>query len=330
MPKRLSEALYYLSLMLIVILGIVLFRLIKIYDIFCTILQVASPVVFGYIFAWILHPIYKKLSSRMNKYLAVGILIFAFLLVYVIIIYKLIPVLTMSGMEFLGSLEKYISKISEISFLSSLKEFSNIDMNTIIDSCSNLVSGVVGFFLIHIFGFYILCSYESVNAYLRSLIPSKYKRGVLEYVRKMSSTMRVYIRATLIDTAILMIISSILYVIIGLDYPFILAIVSAITNIIPFIGPYIGGILAVIVALGKSVKLGIITVGAVILAQTLESNIVNPVIMSKCIKINPILIIISLSIMGKFFGLVGMIFAVPTLIIVKVSYEAYKKYKVDQ
>ncbi len=327
MPKKLSDNLYYLSWLLIALLGIVLFRLIKIYDIFCTVLGIVFPVIFGYIFAWILYPVMRRLEKRLNKKVAIVLIVSIFLAFYLLIIWKLIPIFLKNTSNLMTVIEEYQTRLAKYPFLEGIKNIKTLDIDTIISSCGNLIAWVAEFVLVHIFGFYILYAYDSVNSFLRSLIPLKYKRTVLEYVRKMSTNMRIYIKGTLLDTAILFAISVVLYMIIGLEYPFILAGFSAITNIIPFVGPYIGGIPAVLVGLGTSMNLGLITLGVIVFAQTIESNIINPMIMSKCIKVNPILIIISLSIMGKFLGLLGMIFAVPVIIIFKLTYESVQKYK---
>lgn len=327
MFTKLKNNLYYLSWILILILSIVLFRLLKVYDIFCTVLSISAPIIFGFIFAWILYPAYKKLSKRVSKLISVGILILAFLVFYAVLVWKLIPIIIENVSHLLNLFTEYVDKFSKYPIFENLKDYKTLDMDLIISSCGNIASIVAMIVLIHIFGFYMLYNYEVIVDYLKSLIPEKYKRSTLFYVRKMSKNMRAYIRGTLLDTLILFVISSVLYLVIGLEYPILLAFFSAITNIIPFVGPYIGGIPAVLVGLKNSVRLAIMTVATIVLAQTVESNIVNPMIMSKCIKVNPLLIIITLTVMGRFFGLLGMIFAVPLLIILKLTFEFFEKYR---
>ena len=259
--------------------------------------------------------------------MAIGSMILLTVGMYCLLIWYLLPILIENTSNLITTVNNFVATISEYPFLENLKNIGNIDVNVIIDSCSNLISFLGIFALIHIFGFYMLYNYDNINAFLRHMIPNRYRRITLEYIRKLSNNMRFYIKGTLIDTLILFIISSILYLVIGLKYPIFLAILSAITNIIPFVGPYIGGIPAVLVGLSSSVRLGIMTLASVILAQAIESNIINPMIMSKCIKVNPLLIVISLTVMGKFLGLFGMIFAVPIIIILKLTYEFLQKYK---
>lgn len=327
MQEKLKRNLYYLSTIAIAILAIVLFRLVKIYDIFCTLLGLFLPILFGYIIAWILNPIFKKLSRKFDKRLSIGLLIFLTIAFYGLIIWYLLPIFITNISSLVELVNSYIEKFSELPFLEGIKKYSQVEVDVLIASCTNILAFLGTFGLMHIFGFYILWSYDRVNALLRSFIPEAHRRLALEYIRKMSREMRLYIKGTLLDTSILFVISVVLYAAIGLKYPALLALFSAITNIIPFIGPYIGGVPAVLVGLSSSFNLGLLTLGIVVFAQTIESNFINPFIMSKCIKVNPLLIIISLTIMGKFFGLLGMIFAVPVIIILKLLMEFIKKYK---
>lgn len=327
MKEKINTNIYYLSWILIAILSLVFFRLVKLYDVVCTVLGIVTPVLFGYILAWILNPILKRMKKHMDSKVAIGIMIVVTVGIYSLLIWKLLPLVIANLENMYGMLNTYLDKLQKYEFLNGVRDYASIDMDTIISSCSNLVNFFIIFGLVHLFGFYILYNYDQVNSFLRALIPLKYKRISLEYLRKMSTNMRAYIKGTLIDTLILFLASSILYFVIGLDYPIMLGFFSAITNIIPFVGPYIGGVPAVMVGLAKSMRLGLATLGVIILCQTVESNIINPMIMSKCIKVNPILIILSLSIMGKFFGLFGMIFAVPSIIIFKLTVEFIQKYR---
>lgn len=274
-----------------------------------------------------MYPIYKKMCNKINGRIAILICIIFLLGVYALIIWKLVPLVKNNFSHIWSLVETYASKLSKVPFLEDLNSSTKIKFDTLISSCGSIVSIVVNIVLSHIFGFYMLYNYDTIKSYVKSIIPKKKLKLITDYTNKLSLNMRVYLRGTLIDTGILFVISFLLYLLIGLDYPFILALFSALTNIIPFIGPYIGGIPAVLVGLSGSLNLGIITLAVIIFAQTVESNFINPMIMSKCIKINPLLIVITLSIMGKFLGVIGMVFAVPILIVIKLTIEFIKKYK---
>ena len=91
----------------------------------------------------------------------------------------------------------------------------------------------------------------------------------------------------------------------------------AITNVIPYIGPYIGGAPAVLVGFSMSPMTGICALIAVVIAQLLESYFLQPLVMGKTMKLHPVTIMIGLLVFGHFFGILGMIFATPTISILK-------------
>ena len=62
-----------------------------------------------------------------------------------------------------------------------------------------------------------------------------------------------------------------------------------------------------------------------VIVQSIENYVLQPIVMSKSIKISPILIIIGLLVFGNLFGVLGMILATPILAIIKVFVEYLKK-----
>ena len=141
---------------------------------------------------------------------------------------------------------------------------------------------------------------------------------------EITSNLRVFVKGTLLDTVILFIMSLITFSISKMPYALLFAIFASITNIIPFIGPYIGGVPAVLVSLSVSMKLGIVVLIEVIILQFIESSFIHPYIMSKGLKINPIIILIGLIVFGYFFGIIGMLISTPLISVIKSVYEYYE------
>ena len=307
MEKRLFNALFYLTLLAIIILSFYLFHLIKLYNIICLLFELILPVFFGYALAWLLHPLYKKMNKKLNKNFSFVLILVSLVLIYLGIILLIVPIFIQEAGHLLDLIEDYLPKIKSIPFLKINTSNLEIKPEMILDKCGGLISIIVNFLFTHIFGFYILYNYTNINNAIKKNIPIKYKDKILKFLRKLSINMYEYIKGTLIDTAILFIISLILFTAFKFKYSILIAFIISITNIIPFIGPY--------------------ALCIVIFCQTVESNIINPIIMSRCIKINPILIIIAITIMGKFFGIIGMAFAIPILIFIKILLEFIQKYK---
>ncbi|HZX21367.1 MAG TPA: AI-2E family transporter, partial [Clostridia bacterium] len=90
------------------------------------------------------------------------------------------------------------------------------------------------------------------------------------------------------------------------------------TDIIPYFGPIIGIVPAIVFAsLGGTKKvLWVILVFVVI--QQVMSGIVSPKIIGENVGLHPIIIILSLIVAGKFFGIFGLLVAVPVVGIIRV------------
>ena len=67
-----------------------------------------------------------------------------------------------------------------------------------------------------------------------------------------------------------------------------------------------------------SPKVGICTLIAVVVCQTLESYFLNPVVMSKTMKLHPVTIMLGLLIFGHFFGILGMVLSTPVISCAKI------------
>lgn len=327
MTKRLSSALYYLIISTLAIFVVILINLIHLVAIVKTVLEIVLPVFFGYILSWALHPIHNRLKKKLPEKLSIVILATIMILLYVGIVLIAIPIFISEFGNFQDIIMSYIPRLKNIPFLDIDANSLTIKPEMILESCGGLISIVLNFALAHIFGFYLLYNYESIGVFFRRIIPSRYRTLAKRFTKSLSANMYCYLKGTLIDTVALFGIAVILFYSFHLKYAVLLALIIAITNVIPFVGPYIGGVPAVLVGLSVGIKTGVVALCIVIFCQMVESNLVNPLIMSKCVKINPLFIIVAITIMGKFFGILGMVFAVPILIFLKISIEFWPEFK---
>ena len=149
-------------------------------------------------------------------------------------------------------------------------------------------------------------------------LPESLRSEAIHIAKETSETLASYIQGQTIVCIFVGIGTFIGYSIIGLPNALILALVSAITNIIPYFGPFIGGAPAVIVAALISPKLALFVVLIILIVQQVDSNLISPYIMGKKLNIHPLTIILLLLFAGNFAGVMGMILAVPTYAICKV------------
>lgn len=96
------------------------------------------------------------------------------------------------------------------------------------------------------------------------------------------------------------------YLIIGLDYSLILALIGMATNVIPFLGPYLAVTPALLVAWIQDPQMIIWVALVMLIAQQIESNLISPNVMGKALDIHPLTVITLILAAGNIAGIWGL------------------------
>ncbi|WP_256333966.1 AI-2E family transporter [Jeotgalicoccus aerolatus] len=107
------------------------------------------------------------------------------------------------------------------------------------------------------------------------------------------------------------------YLIIGLDYAFLLALIGVVTNVIPFLGPYIAVIPAIIIALFQDPIMAVYVGIIMLIAQQIEGNLITPNVMGNALSVHPLTVITLILAAGNIAGIWGIILAIPFYAVVK-------------
>lgn len=362
--KRLNEIIRITNTILKIgfILGIILIlsvgtNVLKEWGVFRVIkelFQILIPFFLGLCFAWLLHPIVtylqkKKINRVIGTFLVYGI----FILLLYFILYAVIPNLFTEISELSKSLpslldnvkgwiDGIVDKLSSDSFdltKGKLELYKSIE-NTVNSYAEkmpiilvNFVKKLFSVLWIIIFGLiiglYLLFNFDRTNKRLSLMVPKKIKPTVDELTKKIDFTLKSFVQGTIITGAIIFLTSSLGFYLIGLKSPLFFGFFIAITNVIPYIGPYVGGAPSVIVGFAMSPVTGILTLVINILVQFIEGNFIQPLVMSKTMKLHPVTIMIGLLIFGHFFGILGMVLATPIISCIKIIFNFFnEKYEI--
>ena len=307
------------------------------------ILSIISPFFIGILIAWLVDPMVKALQKR-GVHRTLGTIF-----VYVIFLSAVYLVLRVMSPTVWHQLNELISSVP--SFLNSIKDWidgafdrvsdmSGYDLKdaqdnvyqtinnlgnsltvglptTIMNVVSTVITGGANLLIGLLIGFYMSLDFGNVKQHLLNCVPKSYRKDTKDLMERLNANLRSYVHGTLRIMLILFVFQSIALWIAGLPAPMIFGLFCAVTNVIPYIGPYIGGAPAVIVGLSISPMTGICTLIAVVIAQLLESNFLQPLVMGKTMKLHPVTIMIGLLLFGSFFGILGMILATPIIAIIK-------------
>lgn len=149
-----------------------------------------------------------------------------------------------------------------------------------------------------------------VNGFV-ALFPAGRRQEVREILADIYGTVQRWFVGQLGSMLVIGVLSSVALYLIGVPFALLLGIFSGLVSFIPFVGPLISVIPPVLLALIGTPVDALWVVLAYAIIQTIESYLLQPLIMSRAVSLHPAVVMFALLIMGTLFGLVGVLLAVP-------------------
>jgi predicted PurR-regulated permease PerM len=149
-----------------------------------------------------------------------------------------------------------------------------------------------------------------VNGFV-AFFPAGRRERVREILEKMYKAVQGWILGQLTAMFIIGVLFTVALLLIGVPFALLLGILAGLLAFIPFIGPLISIIPPILLALAQSPVSALLVVLAYLAIQAIESNLIQPVVMSRAVSLHPAVIVFALLIMGTLFGLVGVVLAIP-------------------
>ena len=349
LSKRVLKVIYYIMILLLIILITEIFNKWHIFKIIVDVFGIILPLFIGFIIAWLLDPLIKKITKKIPRipatilvYLVIIIIVGGLIALVVPNIGKEIKDLVTQIPSSIKDIEVFINHVAhKISIFGidgdvTKKEiFANLASlgASLTDNLATYVlnagKGVINFFAVLglslIVAIYLSFDFDKLRIKLKKVLPKKWQKNYMDLTERLDNTLRRYVSGLLLIMFLVFITQSIGFALAGLPAPLIFALFCAITDVIPYFGPYIGGIPAVIVGFTISPLVGIFAIVAILIVQNLENHFYQPLIMGHAMELHPVIIIVGLLFFGHYLGLVGMIFATPILACIKILIQFVKE-----
>jgi predicted PurR-regulated permease PerM len=195
---------------------------------------------------------------------------------------------------------------------------------------SSIVSFLSEFFLVLLFLGFILPSHDRIMRKIESKMHKNESiKAFRETLKEIEESIRAYLGIKSLISGLTGILSGLVIYLFGIPYVVIFSLLIFLLNFIP----NIGSIVAVGIVLLFSVNiLGfgfkfIMLAFFLILIQIILGNIIEPKINGKKFELSPIIILLSLFFWGYIWGIIGMFFAVPLTVIIKIILQNIKETK---
>lgn len=290
------------------------------------------------------YKVFKKLKSKnFIRGISITLTLVTAFLILTAFLWLLIPQVISSSKDLIENYDEYVestvdlinSTISKLGADDNFKEYVSAEdirervvdfftsssqlMSSVLNYVSDFAMGlfvgikntVIGIFI----AIYVLVSKERLQALARKLgtaFLSEKKMAIVEkYMSITHSTFTGFFVGKIIDSAIILLLTFVLLLIFGINYPLLIAMIVGITNIIPVFGPFIGAIPSFFILFIIDPREAFIFLILIILIQQLDGNVIGPKILGDSTGISSLGVLIAIIIMGEYFGIVGMIVGVP-------------------
>jgi putative permease len=310
--------------------------------------EVLCPLLFGLLFSMLTLPlaIFFETKIKLHRSAASALAVIVLLAAIAGLIYligtqisKISGDLPMLKQQVIGSLHDFQQWIS--------KRF-NIDvekqMNYVSSAASKLETatpGVIGatvlslssilLFLVFIIldTFFLLFYRRRLLKFLIDVFDDENGSVVYDIVATVQSMIRKYLLGLLIEMSTVAIVCCSVFMLIGIKYAILLGLITAIFNIIPYIGIFTALFLNIIItfataAAGTKILLVVITVVSM---HLIDSNILLPLIVGSKVRINAFITLMGVVLGEMIWGIPGMFLSIPFIAIAKIIFERVESLK---
>lgn len=190
----------------------------------------------------------------------------------------------------------------------------------------NTVSIAINLILLPILVFFFLFDRESIIAGCLSILPKK--RAMLKKVwTEMDGQLSNYARGKAIEIVIVGLAAAIIFMYFDLQYIALLSVLVGFSVLIPFLGAFI--VTLPVAAVGL-LQFGLtfdfwLLIGAYLVLQILDGNLLVPLLFSDAVKLHPVIIMLAVFVFGSLFGFWGVFFAIPIATLIKAIWNSWPK-----
>lgn len=286
-------------------------------------------IIFASIISVLFNPVIEFITRRrVPRVLSVIFVYLVFFGFISLVIYSIAPIFIKETKNLLIAIPHYFNTLSPFIEMFGLGTFENIEeismlaYDSIDKMTSNMFSALIvifggffsGFFVIAT-AFFLSLEKGIIEKGLILIFPKKYESQILSIWERAERKVSGWFGARVLASIFVGIASYITFLVFRIEYPLSLGLLSGLLNFIPYIGPAVTGVLLFLIIFPVNFLKAIFVSLTFIIIQQIEGTILTPILMRKIIGIPPAVVLISLVIGGKLWGLLGAILVIPLIAI---------------
>ena len=256
---------------------------------------------------------------RLPKVFSVLIPFFGVITAVVLLIVPLVPFSIAQTQALINGLPRYVDQIVTIMGLhlnaSDFQAYFTSELGNLGQNAFSFTSQVFGIdltlFSILIISFYLLFYHDKFQEWIAEFFPKRNQDRIIHTFKQVDEKLGAWMQGQIILSVFIGGISWIVLSLLGVPYALPLALLAGLLEVLPTIGPILSAIPATIIAFTISPTLGIAVMIAYFCIQLFENHVLVPNVMQKAVGLNPILVILGITVGGGLMGIAGALLSIP-------------------
>ena len=212
----------------------------------------------------------------------------------------------------IGIYKDQLSGFSE-GLQNSFKEIAGGISGTIFQTTKSVLTAGISVITVLAVSFYLTVEESGMKNVIKHLTPYKHQAYAMKLVGKIQKKIGHWVLGQFILSLVIFGLTFLGLSLLKVEFALVLALIAGALEIIPYIGPFIAAIPAVFFAFLQNPALAVAVIVLYIIIQQLENHVIVPIVMSKSVGLNPVIVILGILIGGTLGGIVGAVIAVPVI-----------------
>lgn len=309
------------------------------------ILKILSPFLLTIPVVYIIKPLVNKLTAHKVPISAAILIIYGvFIAAIVVVCIFFIPSLVNNIRDLSDTLPELLTEYQKLfdNALSSIKysrlsddvkilildkieagiNTAQVSISGIMESSINTAMSMLKVFfdftVAMVIAYYAIKDECKFKQFSYSMLPFRGRKRIAVIFKEINIVLRGFIQGQLVTSLIVGLLETIGLIIVGVKYPLALGMIGGLCNIIPYFGPYISAVPALAIALTDSPMKALWTIVTFVVIQQIDNSYISPRIIEGKLGLHPVATIFAVLAGGEFFGIAGMLLAVPAIAILRI------------
>ncbi|MDH6236977.1 AI-2E family transporter [Cryobacterium sp. CG_9.6] len=280
-----------------------------------------------------LDPLVTWMSTRMRRGLAIGIVFGAVVLIFVGLLFAIVPVIVRQATNVIDNFPETVRDISRLDWVANFdQQFGGfLNISDLAQQAQNLLnadslatlgggllavgvgiaSGLTGAAIVLILTLYFLASLSSIKKVVYRFVPRTQRETFIVISEQIVQAVGRYVVGQVSLAGVNGVLSFIFLSIIGAPLPLLLAFIAFLLSLIPLVGTLTGSILIVVVCLLASPLTGLVAAIYYVIYMQVEAYVLSPRIMNRAVAVPGSIVVIGAVAGGSIGGVLGALVAIP-------------------